>query len=118
MLVPATITSSSGSLAQARRRALQLYRDWIRAAPVIVERFQLEISTETVRSRIRTEFESKRFVQELPVLDILLTKGRMEYDETLNMWKQKSHVMRFFPEVDHPEPKPVSFLEKFYAGKD
>ncbi|KAI8850067.1 hypothetical protein BC829DRAFT_361625 [Chytridium lagenaria] len=118
MLVPATVTSTSGSFALARKRALQLYRDWVRAAPVVVDRFQLEVTTGTVRRRIREEFDSKRFVQDLSVIDILLLKGRLEYDETLNMWKQKSHVMRYFPEEDHPDPKPVTFLEKFYAGRD
>ncbi|KAJ3104059.1 NADH dehydrogenase 1 alpha subcomplex subunit 6 ndufa6 [Phlyctochytrium bullatum] len=118
MLVPATVTAQSGSFASARRRVLQLYRDWVRAAPVVVERFQLEVTTAQVRNRIREEFETKRRIQDLPLIDVLLTKGRMEYDETLNMWKQKSHVMRYFSEEDHPEPKPQTFLEKFYAGKN
>ncbi|KAJ3199176.1 NADH dehydrogenase 1 alpha subcomplex subunit 6 ndufa6 [Dinochytrium kinnereticum] len=118
MLVPATVTSTSGSFAMARKRVIHLYREWIRAAPVVVERFQLEVTTDAVRRRIREEFDSKRFVQDISVIDVLLMKGKMEYDETLNMWKQKTHVMRYFVEEDHPEPKPVTFLEKFYSGRD
>ncbi|EGF82234.1 hypothetical protein BATDEDRAFT_7145, partial [Batrachochytrium dendrobatidis JAM81] len=90
------VTSTSGSLIQARKRVLSQYRDWIRSSPTIVDIYKLDITSRTLRARIRQEFEKHRFVTDLQVIDILLFKGRTEYEETMNFWKQKSHVMRFF----------------------
>ncbi|KAJ3090589.1 hypothetical protein HK102_003254 [Quaeritorhiza haematococci] len=115
--VPSVVTATSGSLVQARKRALQQYREWLRAAPSIVEFYQLDYSTPQLRRRIRQEFEKYRYVKDLRVIDVLLFKGRTEYEETMNMWKQKTHVMRYFAEDPYEPPKPNDFLGKFYEGR-
>jgi NADH dehydrogenase (ubiquinone) 1 alpha subcomplex subunit 6 len=57
-------------------------------------------------------------VNDLKIIDILLFKGRTEYEETMNMWKQKTHVMRYFDELDSRETRQSNgFLDKFYAGQ-
>lgn len=40
----------------------------------------------------------------------------MELKETVNIWKQKGHVMSYFK--DTWEPKPTDFMSKFLSGKD
>lgn len=53
------------------------------------------MSASSVKARIRQEFEANKFKRNLKEIDVLLFKGRIEYEETMNFWKQKTHVMRF-----------------------
>jgi NADH dehydrogenase (ubiquinone) 1 alpha subcomplex subunit 6 len=45
---------------------------------------------------------------------MLVIKSQMELKETINIWKQKGHIMRYWQES--VEPKPQDFLSKFMAG--
>ena len=76
--------------------------------------FLLNIPVSAVRAKIREEFEKNRYVTDLSVIDVLIFKGRSEYEETLNGWKMETHVMRYFLKDESP-PKPQTFLEKFYG---
>ncbi|CAH1757925.1 11822_t:CDS:2 [Entrophospora sp. SA101] len=113
-------TATSSSFFEARQKVLHLYRDWQRAAPKTASLFFLNIPVSAIRAKIREEFEKNRYVTDLGVIDILIFKGRSEYEETLNGWKMETHVMRYFSkeEAQTQTPKPYSFLEKFYGKFD
>ncbi|OZJ02402.1 hypothetical protein BZG36_04853 [Bifiguratus adelaidae] len=112
----AVTTSTSGSMANARRRVLSLYRDWQKAAPEIVSLYQLDIPASAIRAKVREEFEKNRHIDDVNVTDILIFKGRAEFQETMNLWKQYTHIMRYFAKEEAP-PKPEGFLDKFYEGR-
>ncbi|KAG4306300.1 hypothetical protein PORY_000288 [Pneumocystis oryctolagi] len=86
-------TSASRTLEEARQRVLRQYRAWQRAAPIIVQMYQLDVPVSTVRSALRNAYEKHRNVTYLKALDILIFQGHAEYQETLNFWKQPTHVM-------------------------
>ncbi|KAK4686888.1 NADH dehydrogenase (ubiquinone) 1 alpha subcomplex subunit 6, partial [Tremellales sp. Uapishka_1] len=113
----ATLTKSSSSLAEARTRSLQAYRQWYRSAPEIVSLYALNVSPSMIRLKKRQDFEKNRNITDLGVIDILLFKNQQEYQETMNCWKQEPHLMQWFKQYDDP-PQPVTFLDKFYAGRD
>ncbi len=67
-----------------------------------------------VRHCIRAHFEENRYVTDTRVIDVLLLKGRQEYQETLNCWKQLDHIMGI---LLAPRGRPQrTFLQKFYEG--
>ncbi|KAF9931713.1 hypothetical protein BGZ65_004763 [Modicella reniformis] len=111
------VTSQTPSLAAAHMKVIHLYRDFQRGVPEIMRTHQLDVPMSQIRTKIREEFERHRDVKDLAVIDILLLKGRQEYQETLNAWKQETHIMRYFIKDEAP-PKPEGFLEKFLSGRD
>ena len=82
----------------------------------MVSTYLLDSPVQQVRDKIRDEFEKHGNVQDVKVLDILITKGAQELDETRNVWKQKTHVMRYFTDV-HSLPPAQDFLTRFYQGR-
>ncbi|KAL1938902.1 hypothetical protein VTO73DRAFT_11055 [Trametes versicolor] len=100
----------------ARQRVIQLYRDWYRSAPEICSIYALNVTPTFVRHCIRAHFEENRYVTDTRVIDVLLLKGRQEYQETLNCWKQLDHIMGI---LLAPRGRPQrTFLQKFYEGRD
>ena len=83
----------------------------------MVELYSLDVSSRQIRNRVRQEFEKNRYISDIKIIDRLLFKGRQELEETMNQWKQKTHVMRYFKEDTYAPPKPQTFLEKFYTGR-
>ena len=68
-----------------------------------------------VRTRIRQEFERHRFVNKLPVVDVLLFQSSADFQETMNFWRQTAHIMSYFKEESFKKGSklPSSFIEGF-----
>ncbi|KAI0313480.1 NADH-ubiquinone oxidoreductase Complex1 subunit [Amylostereum chailletii] len=112
----ARTVKTSGDPATARQRVIQLYRDWYRSAPELCTLFALNVPASYIRSQIRQRFEQNRHVTDPKVIDVLILKGRQEFQETMNCWKQEPHILGILLENQHRPQR--SFLEKFYEGRD
>ncbi|RWA06018.1 hypothetical protein EKO27_g9089 [Xylaria grammica] len=129
----ARITRQSANWNDAKRRVLAAYREWIRAAPEIQTMYSVPFPVSTIRTRMRQEFERHRYVNKLPVIDVLLMQNNAEYQvrlpsldsknltsEMMNFWKQATHVMSYFESENFrgSDRLPRNFMQGFLEGRN
>ncbi|KAJ9151838.1 hypothetical protein NKR23_g2859 [Pleurostoma richardsiae] len=113
-------TRQSANWEQAKRRVIASYREWIRAAPEIQTMYSVPLPVAAIRTRMRQEFERHRYVNKLPVVDVLIFQSHAEYQETMNFWKQTAHIMQYFKEENFRGDKrlPSNFMSGFLEGRN
>jgi NADH dehydrogenase (ubiquinone) 1 alpha subcomplex subunit 6 len=83
-------------------------------APEIQTMYTLNMPVSTLRTKMRQEFERHRYVNQMKTVDVLLFNSHQEYQETLNFWKQLSHVLKYFRAEEDPKARlPANFIEGF-----
>lgn len=116
----AETTRRSLTSADLRKRVLKLYRDYLREAPSFIELYELDMPVASVRTKIRQEFERYRFEKDLSINNIVYAKGRMEFQELVNFWKQQPHVYKYFEQEGEtnyvPQVGEGAFMKKFLKG--
>lgn len=81
--------------------------------------YSLNVPVSKIRTKIRQEFEKHRYVNQIRAVDVLIMQSDMEFQETLNYWKQLSHVMKYFrPEEDPTARLPRNFISGFLEGRN
>ncbi|KAJ4302784.1 hypothetical protein N0V90_001675 [Kalmusia sp. IMI 367209] len=112
-------TRSSVNWADAKKRVLHSYRDWLRSAPEIQNMYTLSMPVSQLRTKMRQEFERHRYVNQLRTVDVLLFNSHQEFQETLNYWKQLSHVLKYFRTEEEPKARlPSNFINGFLEGRN
>ncbi|KAJ4330438.1 hypothetical protein N0V87_009985 [Didymella glomerata] len=112
-------TRSSVNWTDAKKRVIHSYRDWLRSAPEIQTMYSLNLPVSTLRTKIRQEFERHRYVNQMKTVDVLLFNSHQEFQETLNYWKQLSHVLKYFRTEEDPKARlPANFINGFLEGRN
>ncbi|KAI9837576.1 MAG: hypothetical protein M1819_007227 [Sarea resinae] len=112
-------TRSSVNWTDAKRRVLHTYRHWLRASPEIQQMYSLNMPVSAIRTKVRQEFERHRYVNDISVVDVLIFKSHSEFQETLNYWKQLSHLLKYFRAEEDPTARlPQNFMSGFLEGRN
>merc|ERR1711890_134690 len=112
-------TRSSVNWNDAQKRVLKSYREWVRAAPEIQQMYSLNMPVSAIRTKMRQEFERHRYVSKLKTVDVLIYNSHAEFQETLNFWKQMSHVLKYFRAEEDPKARlPKTFIDGFLEGRN
>ena len=105
---------ASVDLPSARKLVLRLYRMWIREIPRIQEQFTLEYSRAQCLAKLRENFLVNSHVRDPRAIDLLVFKGRLELDECVFFWKQRTHLLKYFQ--DTRRRPPTRFMDRFNQG--
>ena len=82
----------------------------------ITEDITLDIPIRTFQARVRFEFERNRNEKNLDIINALIFKGTTELIESINVWKQKPHIMNYFENnslLSRKNEESKSFLRSF-----
>ncbi|EEH50200.2 uncharacterized protein PADG_06279 [Paracoccidioides brasiliensis Pb18] len=95
-IIPLTKREIAVNWQDARRRVLKSYREWLRASPEIQGMYSLSLPVSAIRTKIRQEFERHRYVNQLPVVDVLLFQSHSEYQVRLEVFLLLSYLNGMF----------------------
>merc|ERR1712137_37423 len=109
------------SLSSSQPRVRSLQRDVLRTVPWAKQVYGVPMDERKMRSLLTGMFRAKRDVSDMTQINRLISAGRMELEEVLQLWKGSSHLNNLFDSLEEQEqqatvPK-ASFLDEFYAGK-
>ena len=128
------VTAAGGALEDDMRRPIPQNKrlTQTKQAPEVQTMYSLNLPVSTLRTKIRQEFERHRYVNQLRTVDVLLFSSHQEFQvrtlckttgmniglifgqETLNYWKQTSHVLKYFRAEEDPKARlPSNFINGF-----
>ena len=97
-----------------RRRSLNLYKAWYRQIPVIFYDYQMPLTPEDGRTKLREIFVRNSRIQDPKTINALIVRGQMELNESVNKQKEECHLWKYFRAEQR---RPETFLTKFLEGR-
>jgi len=64
----------SNSTAEAKKRVLSLYKLWYRQVPYVVMDYDVPITVDIGRKRLRQEFDKNKHLSDIRAIDLLVVK--------------------------------------------
>lgn len=93
---------------------MSLYKAWYKQIPIIFYDYNLALTPEQGRSKLREIFVSNSKIDDVRAINGLVIKGQMELNEVVNKQKEECHIYKYFRD---DLVKPQDFLSKFLDGR-
>jgi len=82
----------------------------------------MDIPIAAARRKLKDEFLKNKDVTDIRMIDLLVVKGRMTFDEFHNYWAQNYNIYHYFDYTDTQKKKTAeknnTFLDNFYKSSD
>mmetsp|Transcript_17802 Transcript_17802/g.28819 ORF Transcript_17802/g.28819 Transcript_17802/m.28819 type:complete len:118 (+) Transcript_17802:82-435(+) len=114
---------ATGTAVIRRARVVDLYKRCIQEIPRIITIFDLDHTEKQLRHDVRRLFNKNQGVTDPRVIDRLIWEGESHLEETVHVWKQKTHLLRLLGYDKEVEPvlkqyqDESPFLKNFYENK-
>jgi len=102
------------SVAEASRRTQKLYRHAIKIIPWLQDTYELDYPKKEMKDTIKAQFTKHAHVRDITVIGTLLFQGENDLQEAINVWKTRSHVVKFFEPVQVDKR---SIVDRILAGE-
>ncbi len=100
----ARATASVDLKKSINKRVVDMYRKMARSVPKVLVMYNLEQTPAEARHMILLHYRKNMHVTDPRILEMFLAKAEMEFEETMNQWKQKGHLMQILqPEAAAPD---------------
>lgn len=87
------------------KRVVDMYRKLCRSVPKVLVMYNLEQTPAEARHMVLLHFRKNSHITDPRIMEMFLARAEMEYEETINQWKQKGHLMAILqPEASAPDP--------------
>ena len=103
---------------EAKARVLSLYRAWFRQIPIMMDRFDMPITEEQAKKRLRERFQANGHIKDVRIIDMLVVQGQQDLKEVAEHWTEVTHIMSKFFKEQHMSERPKDFMSKFLSGHD
>eukprot|EP00939_MAST-03C_sp_MAST-3C-sp1_P002853 g2853.t1 len=105
-----------GSLSEASKESMELFRIIAREVPRMQNLYDIPLPNNEIRRRIGNAFRKNADIKDPRVVHLMVQKGYMELEETLQQFKQKSHIMNLLQANEVVKAPEKDYLQRFYDG--
>ena len=88
----------------------------VKELPRVMTIYDVDMPLKEARGAVSFHFRKHGVLKDSRVIQLLLSKGYMELEETLMQWKCRTHLIRALYPVELNEAKQYTDEEKFILG--
>jgi len=93
------VATTTTDVIEIALRTRKLYRHSLKIIPWLQDTYEIDYHKKHMAKAVRTQFEKHSHIKSPYTASVLLHQGENELQEALNVWKTRSHVVKFFEPV-------------------
>lgn len=106
-----------GSLSEASKESMELFRIIAREVPRMQNLYDIPLPVGEIRRRLANAFRKNADIKDPRVVHLMVQKGYMELEETLQQFKQKSHLMNLLEANSVVKEPEKDYIQRFFDNE-